>query len=108
MSRGFLSMTGLPENEGYNSCMGRKLIKPRHKRGKHLMTLRINAGLSQDDLAQRTGVPQQTIAFWERTGKPPRSEVLSQLADALGVKIETLLSENGIVAVKKKGGPNGK
>jgi len=88
--------------------MGRKLIKPRHKRGEHLMTLRINAGLSQDDVAQRTGVPQQTIAFWERTGKPPRSEVLHQLADALGVKIETLLSENGVVAVKKKGGPNGK
>ncbi len=102
-------MTGLPENEGYNPCMGRKLTKPRHKRGAHLMALRVNAGLSQEELSQRVGVPQQTIAFWERTGKPPRSEVLPQLAEALGVTIEALLSENGsTVAVKKKGGPDGK
>lgn len=99
----------MKENRDYNLCMGRKLTKPRHKRGEHLMTLRLHAGLSQDDLAQRIGVPQQTIAFWERTGKPPRSEILPQLADALGVRIESLLSENGeAVAAKKKGGPNGK
>ena len=73
------------------------------------MALRLNAGLSQEELAQRTGVPQQTIAFWERSGKTPRSEVLSQLAEALGITIEALLSENGAtVATKKKGGPNGK
>ncbi|MBI5194563.1 MAG: helix-turn-helix transcriptional regulator [Nitrospirae bacterium] len=89
--------------------MGRKLTKPRHKRGAHLMALRINAGFSQEELSQRIGVPQQTIAFWEQTGKPPRSEALHQLADALGVTIEALLSENGVtVAVKKKGGPDGK
>ncbi|MFH1703158.1 MAG: hypothetical protein ABIB41_06975 [Nitrospirota bacterium] len=45
----------------------------------------------------------------ERTGKPPRSEVLPQLAEALGVTIEALLSENGVaVEAKKKGGPDGK
>ena len=60
-------------------------------------------------MAQRIGVPQQTIAFWERTGKTPRSEVLKDLADTLGVRIEALLSENGeAAAVKKKGGPDGK
>ncbi len=101
-------MTGLPENAGYNPCMGRKLTKPRSKLGAHLMMLRINAGWSQEDLAQRVGVPQQTIAFWEQTDKPPRSEVLLKLADALDVSIQTLLTENGVVAVKKKGGPNGK
>lgn len=73
------------------------------------MALRLNAGLSQEDLAQRIEVPQQTIAFWERSGKTPRSEVLPQLAEALGVTIETLLSENGVADIaKKKGGPNGK
>ncbi len=102
-------MSGVTENEGYNLCMGRKLTKPRHKRGEDLMGHRVNAGFSQEELSQRIGVPQQTIAFWERTGKPPRSEVLPQLAEALGVTIETLLSENGVtVTAKKKGGPNGK
>jgi transcriptional regulator with XRE-family HTH domain len=54
-------------------------------------------------------IPQQTIAFWERSGKTPRSEVLPQLADVLGVSIEALLMEsNGAAAMKKKGGPDGK
>jgi len=87
--------------------MGRKLTKPRPKLGAHLMALRVNAGLSQGDLAQRVGVPQQTIAFWEQSDKPPRSDVVPKLAEALGVSIQILFSEND-VAVKKKGGPDGK
>jgi transcriptional regulator with XRE-family HTH domain len=86
--------------------MGRKLTKPRPKLGAHLMALRINAGWSQEELAQRVGVPQQTIAFWEQSDKPPRAEVLPQLAEALDVSIEALLSENGGIAVKK--GSSGK
>ncbi len=104
-----IQKSGFPENEGYNPCMGRKLTKPRPKLGAHLMALRVNAGWSQEELAQRVGVPQQTIAFWEQTDKPPRSDILLKLADALDVSIQTLLTENGnAVAVKKKGGPNGK
>lgn len=93
----------------YNLLMGRKFTKTRPKLGAHLAALRVNAGLSQEDLAQRIGVLQQTIAFWEQTDKPPRSEILLKLADALDVSIQTLLTENGgPVAVKKKGGPDGK
>lgn len=93
----------------YNSLMGRKFTKIRPKIGAHLATLRVNAGLSQEDLANRIGVLQQTIAFWEQTDKPPRSEILVALASALDVSIETLLTENGVpVVTKKKSGPNGK
>jgi transcriptional regulator with XRE-family HTH domain len=89
--------------------MGRKFTKVRPKLGAHLATLRINAGLSQEELAQRIGVLQQTIAFWEQSNKPPRSDILVKLADALGVSADTLLSENGVtVTAKKKGGPDGK
>jgi DNA-binding XRE family transcriptional regulator len=35
------------------------------------MVLRVNAGLSQGDLAQFIGVQQQTIAYWEQADKPP-------------------------------------
>jgi transcriptional regulator with XRE-family HTH domain len=102
-------MSETQKNTGYNAVVGRKLTKPRHERGAHLMALRMNAGLSQDELAERIGVSQQTIAFWERSGKTPRSEVLSQLAEALGVSIEVLLVEsNDAAATKKKGGPDGK
>jgi len=96
------------ENMTYNFDMGRgrKLTKSRPKLGAHLAALRIGAGLSQQELAQRVGVHQQTIAFWEQSDKPPRSEVLLELANALGVKIEALLNENAVV--KRNGGPKGK
>lgn len=90
----------------FNVGRGRKLTKSRPKLGAHLAALRISVGLSQQELAQRVGVHQQTIAFWEQSDKPPRSEVLLDLAKALGVKIEALLNENAVV--KRNGGPKGK
>jgi transcriptional regulator with XRE-family HTH domain len=71
--------------------MGRKLRKPRPAQGARLVALRKAAGLSQAELARLVGEPQANIAFWERTEKPPRSDVLPKLADALGVRIEELL-----------------
>jgi transcriptional regulator with XRE-family HTH domain len=104
-----IQKAGDMENAGYNLPMARKLSKPRPKLGAHLAALRANAGLSQEELAQRIGVLQQTIAFWEQSDKPPRSEVLQDLADTLGVTVEALLSGNGgSAATKKKGGPEGK
>lgn len=94
---------------GYNPFMGRRFTKTRPKLGSHLAALRVNAGLSQGELAQRISVLQQTIAFWEQSDKPPRSEVLLKLAEALDVSIETLLNEDtGPATGKKKGGPEGK
>jgi len=59
--------------------MARRLTKPRPRLGAHLTDLRARAGLSQEELAQKVGVHQQTIAFWEQSSKPPRSEVLAAL-----------------------------
>jgi transcriptional regulator with XRE-family HTH domain len=103
------SITGLPENLLYNAAMGRKLSKPRPKLGAQMMALRVNAGLSQEELAQRVGVPQQTIAFWEQSDKPARSDVLPLLAQALGVKVDALLAPGEKMTAKKNGGgPKGK
>lgn len=99
--------TALAKIEGYTPCMGRKLSKPRPRLGAHLVALRVQAGLSQEDLAQRVGVPQQTIAFWEQSDKPPRSDVLVSLAHALGVSVESILSEEA-VSRRSNGGPKGK
>ena len=59
--------------------------------GKYLRALRQEAGLTQVDLAKRLVVAQSNIAFWERSAKPPRSDVLKPLAEALNVSLERLL-----------------
>jgi DNA-binding XRE family transcriptional regulator len=98
---------GRPENGGYTPGMARKLSRPRPKLGAHLMALRVGAGYSQEDLAQLIGVQQQTIAFWEQSDKPPRSDVLIPLAQALGVTVESILSYE-TAPLKRNGGPKGK
>lgn len=55
------------------------------------MELRQAAGLTQIQLAQKVGVHNSNIAFWELSGTPPRGEVLPKLAAALGVSIDALL-----------------
>jgi transcriptional regulator with XRE-family HTH domain len=87
--------------------MPRKLTKKRPALGAHLMNLRQAAGLSQIELSEILGVNQQTIAFWEQSAKPPRSTVLPEMAKALGVKVEELLScRKG--RARLKAGPVGK
>lgn len=59
------------------------------------------------------GVPQANIAFWERSEKSPRSEVLPRMAEALGVSVEDLLivgDEKPLSkkAAKSNGRPAGK
>lgn len=64
---------------------------PDPQRGLHLRALREAAGLSQRDLAARLGIHHSNIGYWERSGQPPRSDLLPAMADALGVSIEQLL-----------------
>lgn len=48
------------------------------------------------------GVLQANIAFWERSEKPPRSEVLPKMAEALGVTVEDLLIVGDEKPLKRK------
>jgi len=75
--------------------MGRPAKTDQPPYGRHLAALRKNAGLSQQQLAAFAGVSQSNIAFWERSAKPPRGEVIPALAKALSVSTEDLLSING-------------
>jgi transcriptional regulator with XRE-family HTH domain len=48
-------------------------------------------GLTQNELSTASGIPQRTIAHWERTGRlSGRKEILT-LAKALDVSINELL-----------------
>jgi transcriptional regulator with XRE-family HTH domain len=58
--------------------------------------------LSQYELARFVGVPQPNIAFWEHSEKPPRSDVLPKMAEALGVSVEDLLIVGDEKPLKKK------
>ena len=71
--------------------MGRPAQTPRPAYGQHLAELREAVGLTQQQLAEKLGVPQSNITFWERSEKPPRGEVLPKLAAALNVSADQLL-----------------
>lgn len=86
--------------------MARKLQRPRPKQGARLAALRRAAGLSQVELAQLVGEPQQNIAFWEQSEKPPRSDVLPKLAEVLGVRVAQILE--GELPATRRAGPVGK
>src|SRR6266542_998236 len=92
--------------------MPRKSIKSRPQQGMRLAELRKAAGLSQYELARYVGVPQPNIAFWEQSEKPPRSDVLPKMAEALGVTVENLLIVDSpsakARAAKGNGRPAGK
>ncbi|HEY1661706.1 MAG TPA: helix-turn-helix transcriptional regulator [Verrucomicrobiae bacterium] len=71
--------------------MGRKPKERRNRYGAWLHHLRSKKGLSQDELSKITGVPQSTLAYWEKTGKLSGRETIVKLAKALGVSVEDLL-----------------
>jgi transcriptional regulator with XRE-family HTH domain len=74
--------------------MGRKPNERRNRYGAWLHHLRRQKGLSQDTLSQKTGVPQSTLAYWEKTGKLTGRETIFKLAKALGVSVEQLLRQD--------------
>jgi len=61
--------------------------------GAKLQQLRVTAGLSQPELAQRAGVSVATLQDWEVDAGEPGSGALSKLAGALGVPVEEFTAE---------------
>jgi len=97
---------GQIEIDAYNSGVPRKLSKPRPAQGARLAALRRDAGLTQAELADQVGEPQQNIALWEQSAKPPRADAIPKLAKALGVTIEDFFTQKP--PVRRPSGPAGK
>ena len=57
---------------------------------KRLKELRLDANMTQEELAEVTDLTQSTISRLERGGQSPRPKTLRSLADELGVKAEDL------------------
>jgi len=94
----------------YALSMPRKLTKTRGKQGAFLASLRRDAGLTQTQLADAIGEKQQTIAYWERSARPARSDAIPKLARILGVSSEDLLQGKGQAPPKRlqRSGPSSK
>jgi len=58
-----------------------------------LKTLRERKGLSVADVSEATGIPPTTLYDWEKARFSPTVEDLPKLAEALEIKVRTLLPE---------------
>ena len=56
-----------------------------------LRKLREKAGLTIEDMVSQTGIPQLTLYRWEAGYSRPPMDMYPILAEALGVKVRTLL-----------------
>jgi transcriptional regulator with XRE-family HTH domain len=93
---------------GYPGVMqtGRPSKRPRPAFGERLHELREQAGLSQQQLADKLGMSQAAYAWWERKPVALRPDQLQSLALALNLSVEELV---GNTESKKRGaGPVGK
>lgn len=63
-------------------------VEPQLAMAVALRWMRLDAGLTQSQLATRVGVSQQQIAKLERPGANPSIGTLRKVADALGARLE--------------------
>lgn len=73
--------------------------------GKRLRAAREKAGLAQAGLAEKLGLSQRTVAYWEQKPCYLLPEQLTLLADVLNVTTEDLLYDE---PPKGKRGPTGR
>ena len=63
--------------------------------GQRLRELRAERGVSQDQLARRTGIDATAVGRFERGAREPRLRSILRLADGLGVKPGRLVDDLG-------------
>ena len=72
--------------------------------GSRLRELREKLGISQDELAERASTKLASIQNWEQERFTPRLKAIGLLAQALGVKVGTLLEFDSTVENKRPRG----
>ena len=77
----------------YNEPMqtGRPSMRQRPPFGVRLHSLREQAGLSQQQMADKLSIPQRTYAYWEREPVALRAEQINSLAKVLNASPDFLL-----------------
>lgn len=69
--------------------------------GRRVAALRKNAGLTQEDLAEKLNITAQAVSKWENEVSFPEITILPRLAQVLGTSIEELFG-------REQREPNGK
>jgi transcriptional regulator with XRE-family HTH domain len=64
--------------------------------GNRLPQLRKTQGLTQEELAEKVGVTQRVIAYYEKDGAQPPGPILADLASALKVSVDELLGRKPV------------
>lgn len=59
--------------------------------GMRIKLARVEAGLTQTELARKCNVPYQSISQWECGLRNPKLETLRKIANALGIPLETFI-----------------
>ena len=85
---------------------GRPAKSPRTPFGSRLHAAREARGLSQAQVAEQLGITQTAYACWERRTMALRPDQIEQVAQLLGVSVESLFNGNG--GSTHKAGPTGK
>lgn len=62
--------------------------------GERLKYLRINDGLTQEELGKKLGVTKMVVSNWELNKGTPNYDMLKKIADIFGVSIDYLLEYN--------------
>lgn len=61
--------------------------------GQRFQRLRKEAGLTQEEVAEKVGITPQGVSKWENDLSSPDINILVKLAEILGVSVEELLGE---------------
>jgi transcriptional regulator with XRE-family HTH domain len=73
-------------------------LRPQYQFQHALIAARVGAGLTQQQLAERVGKPQSTIARWESGRHQPRLDIIEAVARALGCQF-AITPDDGLIYV---------
>jgi transcriptional regulator with XRE-family HTH domain len=98
--------TYISSSRPYTWCMnqGRPASQQRPPLGEKIASARLQAGLTQIQLAEKLGVSQRVVTYWEREATGLNFEQLAALSETLDVPPDYFLGKTK----KKTGGPSGK
>ncbi len=90
-------------NDRILGAAGRRKVERKHgmQIGSGIKKLRVERGLSQEELAQRVYVSRQTISNWETEKSCPDLESILLLSSLFGVSVDTLIQKGDVEQMKK-------